>query len=132
MKMFGKKAMKLNLFTAIALLGCFPSLTVYAQSVQLSQQVYDQKMQHYRDVINLSKKILDDPSSVADTETKSRSFCERMHAYKQIEKLSNENRSLDMAPVMLMAAQNFLERQQKSLSNSGINSEYMCAEKEKP
>ena len=129
--MSGKKAMKLNFFITIALLGYLSSSAVYAQSGQLSQQAYDQKMQYYRDVINQSKTVLDDPASTADADAKSRSFCERIHAYRQIEKLSSENRNLDMAPVMQMAAQNFLDRQQKSLHGSGMSTEYMCAGKEK-
>jgi len=123
--------LNLNLLFSISLLAgvVLPSVA-YAADMPLTQSAYDQKIQYYTDIINQSKRVLDDPSSTADSESKSKSFCARIDAYMQIEKLSKDNIQLDMAPLMHLAAQNFLERQQKSLNISGMNTEFMCSAKQ--
>jgi len=41
-------------------------------------------------------------------------------------KLSEENSQLEMASIMYMAAKNFLDRQQQSLTKSGMTTGAMC------
>lgn len=126
MKMFGKKAMKLKRSYAFVLTCTVLSFMQTVQAEPLTQQTYDAQMQHYLDVIKATKPILDDPKSTADASEKSQSFCQRIDAYQQIVKLSEENSQLEMASIMYMAAKNFLDRQQQSLTKSGMTTGAMC------
>lgn len=126
MKMYGKKAMKLKGFYVCMMICVVWPFTQLARAEQLTQQSYDQQMQYYLDVIKASKPILDDPTSTADTTARSQAFCQRIDAYQNIVKLSEENNQLDMASVMHMAAKNFLDRQQQSLTKSGMTTAAMC------
>jgi hypothetical protein len=124
--MCGKKAMKHKSLYAFLLTCTVLSLSQMAQSEVLTQQNYDAQIQHYLDVIKATKPILDDPKSTADASAKSEAFCQRIDAYQRIVKLSEDNSQLDMASIMHMAAKNFLDRQQQSLTKSGMTTGAMC------
>ena len=48
---------------------------------------------------------------------------------EQIAQLSKENSQLELAPMMLMVAQTYLNKQQKSLTKSGMSTNVFCAGK---
>ncbi len=100
-----------------------------AKAETLTQQAYDAKIQQYTDIVNQTKSILEEHSAQADGAVQSQAFCDRLNAYEQIAKLSQENIQLELAPVMLMAAQRYLDRQQASLTKSGMTSAVFCAGK---
>lgn len=126
MKMFGKKAMKLKLAFTFSL--CLTGIRL-AHAEVLTQQDYDQKVEQHRQVIQQTKVILDDPESKADAKTQSQALCDRLNAYEQIAQLSQDNPTLDLAPMMLMVARTYLDKQQKSLTKSGMTSGAFCAGK---
>lgn len=124
MKTFGKKAMKLKLvlLLSVASIG-------FAHAEAITQQDYDQHIEHYTQVIKQTKVILDDPDSKADAKMQSQALCDRLNAYEQIAQLSKENSQLELAPMMLMVAQTYLNKQQKSLTKSGMSTNVFCAGK---
>lgn len=101
----------------------------FAHGETLTQQSYDQQIKHYTEIIQQTKSILDEPNSKADAKMQSQAFCDRLDAYEQIAKLSRENANLELASIMLMASESYLNRQQDSLSGSGMTSAVFCAGK---
>ena len=106
----------------LKLAGCLLCTASLSHAEVLTQQAYDQKIQQ-------TKAILDQPDRQADAKQQSQALCERLNAYEQIASLSKENLSLEMASVMLMASQNFLDRQKSSLGDSGMTASGFCAGK---
>ena len=110
----------------------FCAVGFHAHAEPLPQQDYDRQIQHYTQLIQKTKAILDEPDSAADADTQSQAFCDRLNAYQQIARLSQENLKLDLAPMMLKISQAYLEKQQQSLSSSGMTAGVFCAGKIKP
>ena len=73
----------------------------------LTQTQYQYLLNQYTQIVNDSKKILDDPTSQATAEQQKQAFCARYHAYKNIAEISEHNPSLYPAPVMLMVARRY-------------------------
>lgn len=92
----------------------------------LSQSAYDQFISAQTKIVNETKHILDEDDQKADAQTQRQAFCKRLKAYQDIQKVSEENSSLDMAPTMAMIAKNFLERQDQSLTQSGMTTNVFC------
>ena len=113
----------------LKLAGCLLFIAGLSHAEVLTQQAYDQKIQQHMQVIQHTKAILDQPDSQADAKQQSQALCERLSAYEQIALLSKENPSLEMASVMLMASQNFLDRQKASLGDAGMTASVFCAGK---
>ncbi|WP_445115932.1 hypothetical protein [Acinetobacter sp. WZC-1] len=119
------------------LLGCGLVFFPMAYAEKLTQQQYDDIMETYTDQVNRSKKILDHPAGQADavrkdavhtdSETQKQAFCSRMQAYHQIAAISQQNAELDTAQMMLMIAQNYLEKQNQRLNDSGMTEQVFCA-----
>ena len=107
----------------------FCAVGFHAHAEPLPQQDYDRQIQHYTQLIQKTKAILDEPDSAADADAQSQAFCDRLNAYQQIVKLSQENLKLDLAPMMLKISQAYLEKQQQSLSSSGMTAGVFCAGK---
>ncbi|MFV5403423.1 hypothetical protein VXQ92_01670 [Acinetobacter sp. 228] len=96
----------------------------------LSQSAYDQFISAQTKIVNETKHILDEDDQKADAQTQRQAFCNRLKAYQDIQKVSEENSSLNMAPTMAMIARNFLERQDQSLTKSGMTASVFCKNRE--
>ena len=96
----------------------------------LSQSAYDQFISAQTKIVNETKHILDEDDQKADAQTQRQAFCNRLKAYQDIQKVSEENSGLKMAPTMSMIARNFLERQDQSLTQSGMTASVFCKNRE--
>lgn len=105
-------------------LSSFLSTLSYAETTKLTQAQYDQKMAEYTATVNSTKTVLDAKDNPA-TEMKT-AFCQRMDAYHQIAALSKANIELSTASVMLMVANRYLDQQEKSLTDAGMNESAFC------
>ena len=94
----------------------------------LSQQEYQVLLNQYTQVVNDSKRVLDDPASQATASEQKQAFCARYQAYKNIADISERNLDLYPASVMLMVANRYLEQQHNSLTASGMTEQVFCAE----
>ena len=101
----------------------------FSHAEVLTQTDYDQQIQHHMQIIQQTKAVLDEPNSKADANQQSQAFCDRLNAYEQIAKLSKDNANLEMASIMLMASQSFLDKQKARLGGSGMTAEVFCAGK---
>ena len=116
--------MKKQTWTLLSLslfLSSFLSTLSYAEITKLTQAQYDKKMAEYTATVNSTKTVLDakdNPATVTEMKT---AFCQRMDAYHQIAALSKANIELSTASVMLMVANRYLEQQEKSLTDAGMN-----------
>ena len=76
-----------------------------------------------------SKAILGEPHTALDRPNISperQVLCDRIQAYQNILKASQENSQLNMASMMAMVAQNYLDRQNQSMNNSGMTTGVFC------
>ena len=102
-------------------------ITIPHTSNGLTQTQYQDLLNQYTQIVNDSKKILDDPTSQATAEQQKQAFCARYHAYKNIAEISEYNPNLYPAPVMLMVAKRYLEQQHNSFTASGMTEQVFCA-----
>ncbi|TQR72822.1 hypothetical protein [Acinetobacter sp. RF14B] len=105
------------------------SLIQYNQTAfaeKLSQPAYDQFIAQQTRIVNETKVILDQPNQEGDAQKQRWAFCQRLTAYEEIQKVSEENHELNMAPIMAMIAKNFLDRQVQSMHNSGMTAAVFC------
>ena len=93
----------------------------------LTQTQSQDLLNQYTQIVNDSKKILDDPASQATAEQQKQAFCARYHAYKNIAEISEHNPNLYPAPVMLMVAKRYLAQQHNSFTASGMTEQVFCA-----
>ncbi|MGL6033692.1 MAG: hypothetical protein ACRC0N_01260 [Acinetobacter johnsonii] len=94
--------------------------------MKLTQAQYDQKMAEYTATVNSTKTVLDAKDNPATATEMKTAFCQRMDAYHQIAALSKANIELSTASVMLMVANRYLEQQEKSLTDAGMNESAFC------
>lgn len=94
---------------------------------KLTQEQYDQRIQTYTDQVNETKHILDEAHSTITAIEQHQAFCSRLDAYQAIARISKENLELDTANMMLMIANNFLDRQKQSIEQSGMTFERFCS-----
>ena len=80
--------------------------------------------------VNETKHILDEPDQNADAQSQRQALCQRLTAYEEIQKVSEENHELNMAPTMAMIAKSFLDRQAQSMNNSGMTTAVFCKSRE--
>lgn len=118
--------MKLYFKFLIIVFSFFASFT-YAE--KLTQEKYDFLLNEYMTIIQNSKAILDDDMSQATSKEKSKVFCERIKAYENIKKISEQNKQLENASNMWIASNYYLDRQNKSLQLSGISESTFCKTK---
>lgn len=143
MKMFGKlmhfnriknKYLSIVLTQIFCICGILFTSSLAARDVQtlanqsLTQQQYNQLITHFTNQVNATKKILDQ-SENADATAQRQAFCSRLEAYQHIAALSKDNLQLETASVMLMVANQFLDRQKQSLIDSGMTEQVFCAAK---
>ncbi len=109
----------------------FLSLQCFAElpSNQLSQEQYNQRIQQYTDQVNATKHILDEDDLKVDATEQRKAFCSRLEAYQGIAALSQQNIGLDTANMMLIIANNFLDRQKQSIEQSGMTLAVFCSNK---
>lgn len=100
-------------------------------SSKLTQEQYNQRIQQYTNQVNATKPILDDENVKIDATEQGKAFCSRIDAYQEIAKLSQDNIGLETANMMLMIAENFLDRQRQSIEQSGMTLDVFCAKKAK-
>lgn len=94
---------------------------------KLTQEQYDQRIQTYTDQVNETKHILDEAHSTITAIEQHQAFCSRLDAYEAIARISKENLELDTANMMLVIANNFLDRQKQSIEQSGMTFERFCS-----
>ncbi|WP_257229306.1 MULTISPECIES: hypothetical protein [unclassified Acinetobacter] len=94
---------------------------------QLTQAEYNAQIQAYTEQINSTKAILDDPASTATGQQQTQAFCLRLNAYRQILEISQQNSALEMANLMRVASQHYLQQQQQSMQSSGLNESAFCS-----
>ncbi|MGE8537647.1 MAG: hypothetical protein ACN6NI_00040 [Acinetobacter sp.] len=105
-------------------------LSSTVSAAPLSQSAYDQFISEQTKIVNETKHILDEDDQKADAQTQRQAFCNRLKAYQDIQKVSEENSSLNMASTMTMVAKSFLERQDQSLTKSGMTTAVFCKNRE--
>lgn len=115
--------MKLISKLLIISLGCS---ALYVNAEQLSQEKYNFLLNQYMQTIQNTKPILDDENSSATSEEQFKALCERINAYRQIKKISLDNIILEQASTVLVAANFYLDRQQKSLNLSSLEDSTFC------
>lgn len=98
-----------------------------AVTPQLTQAEYNAQIQAYTEQINSTKAILDDPASTATGQQQTQAFCLRLNAYRQILEISQQNSALEMANLMRVASQHYLQQQQQSVQSSGLNESAFCS-----
>lgn len=121
--------MKKQTWTLLSLslfLSSFLSTLSYAETTKLTQAQYDQKMAEYTATVNSTKTVLDAKDNSATAIEMKTAFCQRMDAYHQIAALSKANIELSTASVMLMVANRYLDQQEKSLTDAGMNESAFC------
>lgn len=116
-----------NLSRFISILSLSLASHSFAEDPQaLTQTQYNQLIAHFTKEVNATKKILDE-SENADASAQKQAFCARLNAYQHIAQLSQNNLQLETASVMLMVANQFLDRQKQSLVESGMTEQVFCA-----
>lgn len=113
-------------------LWCLPffviSITASAWAINANPTSnYVQRLDEYMDIIQRSKKLLDDPETQATPKQQQQALCERLKAYRDIVKLTEIYPEEESAPSMRMAAKMYLTQQQQSLEKTGMNQENYCA-----
>ncbi|WP_180095207.1 MULTISPECIES: hypothetical protein [unclassified Acinetobacter] len=98
-----------------------------AVTPQLTQAEYNAQIHTYTEQINSTKAILDDPTSTATGQQQTQAFCLRLNAYRQILEISQQNSALEMANLMRVASQHYLQQQQQSMQSSGLNESAFCS-----
>lgn len=101
----------------------------YAVAKTMTQEQFDQYIAEQTRVVNDSKAILDEPHTASDKpsiSTERQALCDRIQAYQNILKASQENSQLNMASIMAMVAQNYLDRQNQSMNSSGMTTGFFC------
>ena len=104
-------------------------ITNYAVAETMTQEQFDQYIAEQTRVVNESKAILDEPHTATDKpsiSTERQALCNRIQAYQNILQASQENSQLNMASMMAMVAQNYLDRQNQSTNNSGMTTGVFC------
>ena len=116
------KTSSLLLCVILSLIQC--NQTAFAE--KLTQPAYDQFIAEQTRIVNETKAILDQPNQEGDAQKQRWAFCQRLTAYEEIHKVSEENHELNMAPIMAMVAKKFLDRQVQSMHNSGMTAAIFC------
>ncbi|ELW77663.1 MULTISPECIES: hypothetical protein [Acinetobacter] len=108
-------------------IGLMTSVFAKDQTQKLTQDEYNQRIQNYIAQVNATKQILDDEiMGNQDADQQRKAFCSRLEAYQGIAQISQENLQLDTANMMLMIANDFLDRQKQSMQISGVALEKFC------
>lgn len=117
-----------QIFFVISLLSAtltFAQENLKFKNQNLTQDQYNQLIDQFTNKVNATKKVLDE-SENADASAQKQAFCTRLYAYQQIADISKNNLNLDTANLMLIIANQFLERQQQSFVASGMTQEVFC------
>lgn len=108
-------------------IGLMTSVFAKDQTQKLTQDEYNQRIQNYTAQVNATKQILDDEiMGNQDPDQQRKAFCSCLEAYQGIAQISQENLQLDTANMMLMIANDFLDRQKQSMQISGVALEKFC------
>ncbi|WP_347474231.1 hypothetical protein ABEF90_07150 [Acinetobacter thermotolerans] len=105
----------------------------YAVAESMTQEQYDQYIADQTRIVNETKAVLDEPHTgeqKPSINAERQALCDRIQAYENILKASQENSQLNMASMMATIAQNFLDRQNQSLNSSGMTSGVFCKNRE--
>lgn len=100
----------------------------HAWAETLTQAEYDVKINEYTQSINQTKTILDQPEQQNDLKAQNLAFCERIRAYQNILKISEDNPQLERSMLMQTVAKMYLSRQIQSLNDSGMTQQVFCTQ----
>ena len=95
-------------------------------AMPMTQAEFDRQLDEQTDIVNASKKVLDQQNTDADAEAQKIAFCQRVKAYHQIYQLAESHPELENAAMMKLVAGQYLERQKQSMQNSGMTENFIC------
>ena len=105
--------------------------TLYAvdySSETYSLEEYTRQIDQQIAIVNQTKLILDDPDAKSSALDQKNALCERIRAYRNIQTLSENHLHHENAFAMKMVSDLFLEKQQKSFAQAGMNESAFCGQ----
>lgn len=93
---------------------------------KMTQTEFNFLLSRYIEQVNATKEVLDRGENKYDAKQQKQAFCRRIQAYTKVAEISQQNIELEMAPTMLMVAQQYLEKQHESFKNSGMTEQIFC------
>ena len=103
--------------------------TLYAveySTEKYSLEEYTRQIDQQIAIVNQTKLILDDPDTKLSALDQKNALCERIRAYKNIQIQSENHLHHENAFAMKMVSDLFLEKQQKSFAQAGMNESAFC------
>ena len=103
--------------------------TLYAveySTEKYSLEEYTRQIDQQIAIVNQTKLILDDPDAKSSALDQKNALCERIRAYRNIQILSEKHLHHENAFAMKMVSDLFLEKQQKSFAQAGMNESAFC------
>ena len=100
-----------------------------AWAMALTQAEYNQQLAIQTKIVNQSKLVLEGENATQDVQRQKKAFCERLNAYREIARISDENPELDQAYLMGIIAHRYLDQQKQSMGGNGITEQYFCGTK---
>ena len=111
--------------------GLCVSTTLYAveySSEKYSLEEYTRQIDQQIAIVNQTKLVLDDPDAKSSALDQKNALCERIRAYKTIQTLSQNHLHHENAFAMKMVSDLFLEKQQQSFAQVGMNESAFCGQ----
>ena len=105
--------------------------TLYAvdySSETYSLEEYTRQIDQQIAIVNQTKLVLDDPDAKSSVLDQKNALCERIRAYKTIQTLSQNHLHHENAFAMKMVSDLFLEKQQQSFAQAGMNEAAFCGQ----
>ena len=105
--------------------------TLYAveySSETYSLEEYTRQIDQQIAIVNQTKLLLDDPDAKPSALDQKNALCERIRAYKTIQTLSENHLHHENAFAMKMVSDLFLEKQQQSFAQAGMNESAFCGQ----
>ena len=103
--------------------------TLYAveySTEKYSLEEYTRQIDQQIAIVNQTKLLLDDSDAKPSALDQKNALCERIRAYKTIQTLSQNHLHHENAFAMKMVSDLFLEKQQKSFAQAGMNESAFC------
>ena len=103
--------------------------TLYAveySTEKYSLEEYTRQIDQQIAIVNQTKLLLDDSDAKPSALDQKNALCERISAYRNIQILSEKHLHHENAFAMKMVSDLFLEKQQKSFAQAGMNESAFC------
>ena len=105
--------------------------TLYAveySTEKYSLEEYTRQIDQQIAIVNKTKLVLDDPDAKSSALDQKNALCERIRAYRNIQTLSENHLHQENAVAMKMVSDLFLEKQQQSFAQVGMNESAFCGQ----